>query len=337
MNIEQGITSVPLKKTEEKKPQTTLGEGDKSFKEEFADLEKEALPKPVNAKQVDDVQEVDDNKALELKNQVAQLSSVINQMNNPLHQTDEISDETLKVVPTISDNQNRKGDFKENIQNVLNNDFGVNKAQEKLPELKADISFSQQGENAFSSYLPKKDGLVESVEERNEDDNVLSSMAENLAMVNKVATSMAQVDEVGVVVDRVVNAHELNLTRADVQMFINLVHEKLDISELKAEQTSKSQPVSEILANMLAESVRNNKAFRLNFDNDISVIIRVSREGRISANFMPGSDVAENYLRNNMANLVQRFEEENIPYDDLSHQKQKRENEQQNKKDKKDE
>jgi hypothetical protein len=38
-----------------------------------------------------------------------------------------------------------------------------------------------------------------------------------------------------------------------------------------------------------------------------------------------------------MANLVRRFEEEGLPYDELSHQKHKRDNEQQNKKDKKDE
>ena len=125
------------------------------------------------------------------------------------------------------------------------------------------------------------------------------------------------------------------MTENDINFFISLAQNNVNLEDVGIEE-QKSFRVSERLINMLSESMRNNNAFRLNFDNDISIIIKVSREGRISAHFLPGSDIAENYLRNNLSSLVQRFEEENIPYDELTHHKQKRDNEeQQNKKDKK--
>jgi hypothetical protein len=219
---------------------------------------------------------------------------------------------------------------------VINDEMNLNTPNVKLQDLKADIGFAQQGGEAFSSFLGGSE-FKETADELKEDDDILSSMAENLAMVNKVSIEIAPKNEVGAVVDRTLEIASLNLSRDDLQLILNLVNEKININEISHKQDVKSTPVSEIMFNMLAESMRNGKAFRLNFDNDISVIIRVSKEGRISANFLPGSDIAENYLKNNMANLVQRFEAQGIEYDELTHQKQKRDNEQQNKKDKKNE
>ena len=140
----------------------------------------------------------------------------------------------------------------------------------------------------------------------------------------------------------------INMTDEDANFFADLVQNtdmsmKSIATQLSdnllnnTEATQKSMRVSSVLMEKLAESVKNNQPFRIDFDKDVSVIIKVSKEGRISANFLPGSDIAENYLKNNMANLVQRFEAQGIEYDELSHQKQKRDNEQQNKKDKKNE
>ena len=218
---------------------------------------------------------------------------------------------------------------------MLNNDMNIHKLKDVSTDVKTDISFAQNGGEAFSSFL-NNNGFRESKEEASEDLAILSTAAENLAMINKSMAdyNASKIQEVGVVIDRTIDTNTLNLTRNDITFFVSLIHHNINVADVTSAEDVKATNVSEILANMLAESMRNNKAFRLNFDNGISVIIKVSTEGKISANFLPGTDAAENYLKNNMANLVQRFEEEGIPYDELSHQKQKRNNEQENKKDK---
>ena len=84
----------------------------------------------------------------------------------------------------------------------------------------------------------------------------------------------------------------------------------------------KSSQVSKTLADMLAKSMQDNKPIRIDFDNNISVIIRISREGKISADFLPSSQVAEAYLKENLPLLRQKFDENNIDYDELNQRKQ---------------
>ena len=63
--------------------------------------------------------------------------------------------------------------------------------------------------------------------------------------------------------------------------------------------------------------------------------MKVDKEGKINANFIPGDKAVEAYLRNNIDFLRQRFNEENIAYGDLNYSKsrqEKQEQEQRNKK-----
>ena len=84
------------------------------------------------------------------------------------------------------------------------------------------------------------------------------------------------------------------------------------------------------MMNLLSESIKTNQPFRIDFDKDISVIIKVNRDGSIMANFIPGDKAVEEYLKNNIGFLKQRFDEENLSYSQLSYSKHKQQ-EQQNK------
>lgn len=77
--------------------------------------------------------------------------------------------------------------------------------------------------------------------------------------------------------------------------------------------------VSATLMNKLTESMKNNQSFRIDFDKDISVIIKVNRDGSLMANFIPGDKAVEQYLKNNIASLRQRFDDENLSYSELSY------------------
>lgn len=307
--------SVQMTDKEFQNKSSVTKQGETSFKEEFQNLEQQSTTQEETKSE-----EKTDNTASK------ELVETINQINKQnLHQTDDFSQNNLnkgEKQAVTQDIANKKDVFL-----MLNNDFNINRQQELQTELKADINFAQNNNEAFSSLLGNN-SFSESAEELSEDESILSTTAENLAMINKA--TVGGIKEIGIIIDRTIDAKSLNLTREDVTFFINLVNDTSNMQDIVPKEDIKAAKISETLANMLAESMRNNKAFRLNFDNNISIIIKVSREGRISANFLPGNEIAENYLKNNLANLVQKFEEEGLPYDELTHQKHKRDNEQQN-------
>ena len=82
----------------------------------------------------------------------------------------------------------------------------------------------------------------------------------------------------------------------------------------------------------LADSLRTNQPFRIDFDKDVSVIIKVNKDGSLSANFIPGDKAVEQYLRNNISYLRQRFDEENLSYSELNYSNSREQNRQKQKK-----
>ncbi|MBO7672077.1 hypothetical protein J6S88_01580 [bacterium] len=98
------------------------------------------------------------------------------------------------------------------------------------------------------------------------------------------------------------------------------------------EAVQKTATVSKALLDALQNTVKTGQAVRIDFGNDIAVVMRVSKDGSVMANFIPGDKAVENYLKNNIDFLRQRFEEEDIPYSQLSYsQHQQKEKRQQNK------
>ena len=85
------------------------------------------------------------------------------------------------------------------------------------------------------------------------------------------------------------------MTKDDVDFFTKLVEN--NGNNLNAKEIANSSQVSKTLADMLVKSMNENKPIRINFDNDISVIIKISRDGKISADFLPSSQIAEAYLK----------------------------------------
>ncbi len=85
----------------------------------------------------------------------------------------------------------------------------------------------------------------------------------------------------------------------------------------------KTQQVSKTLLNMLDSAQKTNQPIRIDFDNNISVILKVDREGKLTAEFLPSDAVAEQYLRNNISYLRQSFDAQNISYNDIYYRQNK--------------
>lgn len=139
------------------------------------------------------------------------------------------------------------------------------------------------------------------------------------------------------------NYDVINMSNSDAEFFINLVQntdmsmqsiatQTTELLMQNSEGIQQNIKVSSVLMEKLSESIKTNQPFRIDFDKDISVIIKVNKDGSLSANFIPGDKAVEQYLKNNIGFLKQRFDDENLSYSELSYSNHKNQQEQKRKK-----
>lgn len=109
--------------------------------------------------------------------------------------------------------------------------------------------------------------------------------------------------------------------------FQNLV--KVEVSQNTV--STKSIEVSNQIVALIEKAKDTQKPVRITFDNDVSVILKIDKQGKVTAEFIPGSLEVENYLKNNIASLKQKFDEQNLPYNELFYRQNNKQNRQQKK------
>ena len=340
---------------------------DVSKKEEDSKRVEEDKKNKVDEKDVDKeetISEEDEEKPID--DVISGLEETVEEIQN-LNQKDENSEGSLKDEILNSDISNKKED-----NSLINNDFNIQDKQDAQLNLNMNLNmnFNSEGKpfNEFMNPNKENGQLLLNEKDLLEEQAILSTMSENIAIANrnkilnensvkendninenrnpfasKVKTvsdseGIKKVDKKSnVTVETVVKYDNLIMNEADVDLFSKLVENgSVDMSE-NVKQTQKSVQVSKTLADMLAKSMKDNQPIRIDFDNNISVIIKVSKEGKISADFLPSSQIAEAYLKENLPLLKQRFDENNIQYDELNQRKQRQEDKDNRKKGRKDE
>ena len=272
----------------------------------------------------------------ELNEAMKGLSSMVEELN----QSDENSSASLK----------NNGLFAEN-EYVINNDFNIQENKEILPQMTPNMNFSGDGQ-PFSSFMNGNENqsknpnsiLGATAQDLAEEAAILSSMAENIAIANRNQAlkntknilneeGIKKVDtKTGIKIENIVKFDSVIMNQADVEVFANLVENReLNLNNLAPKAAEKSIQVSKTLADILAKAMEKNQPVRIDFDNNISVIIKISRDGKITADFLPSSQVAEAYLKENLPLLRQRFDDNNINYDSLN-QRERRDNKENNRK-----
>lgn len=252
-----------------------------------------------------------------------------------LNQSEEKSQEVFKKDSLQDDNNT-----------VINNDFNI-QDKDKLPlmDMNMNMNFSGDGQ-PFAAFINKTEKspdeiLKSTATELAEEAAILSTMSENLAMANRNRIETVSNEEgikkvdskTGIRVETVVKYDSIIMNQADVEVFANLVENKeIDMNNLAPQALEKSVKVSKTLADMLAKAKEDNQPLRINFDNNISIIIRISRDGKISADFLPSSQIAEAYLKENLPLLKQRFDDNNISYGELNQRENRNKNKDNNRK-----
>ncbi len=232
---------------------------------------------------------------------------------------------------------------------VIDNNMNLQEQAEMLNlQMGANMNFNSDNQQ-FAEFLNQensKNKLRATAKDLAEEKAIMHTMEENLAMINKSQAlkdkqstvtihndeGIKKVDsQTNLTVETIVSYDNVVMDKADVDFFVNLVDNgSVEMNEVQ--NTKKSAQVSKTLADLLAKSMNDNKPVRIDFDNNISVIIKISKSGKISADFLPSSQIAEAYLKENLPILKQRFDDKNIDYDELNQRKQQKQDTQDNKK-----
>jgi len=124
----------------------------------------------------------------------------------------------------------------------------------------------------------------------------------------------------------------------DAIFFVNLLNQNniidysVEDNKINLTYDNKTIQATNSLLNMLQTSLDTKKPIRLDFDKDITVILKLDKEGKIQAHFIPGSSAVENYLKNNIPSLKQSFDEQEINYSYLGYSQNKNNNQKKRKK-----
>lgn len=135
------------------------------------------------------------------------------------------------------------------------------------------------------------------------------------------------------------NIDTISLSFDDAMFFVNLTKEgqfsvettpqgdiksifKVEVAQNIA--SKKTIEVSNQIVSLIEKAQKTQKPVRITFDNDVSVILKIDKNGKVTAEFIPGSVEVENYLRNNISALRQKFDEQNLPYNDLLYRQNNR-------------
>ncbi len=227
----------------------------------------------------------------------------------------------------------------------------TSKAEDKKPEnsSKTDDKINNKDKNAKDTALDAEQTLMLSGEinmsalhkSQNSDKNLLQvDNIQTLMDANRQLANLTMLNNSQAAVK--LDYSNIEMSSDDAVFFADLVQNTdktlqnvaADLQggiEQNVQQASKNVKVSATLMNALHEAVKTNQPFRINFDKDVSVVIRVDKDGALSATFIPGDKAVEEYLKQNISFLRQRFDEQELAYKDLSYSRQKQ-NQEQNRK-----
>lgn len=138
------------------------------------------------------------------------------------------------------------------------------------------------------------------------------------------------------------NYDSMMISKDDAKFFADLVENKQFALQQAGDNTNlikfsdeigptyKSQQTSQVLTDLINKAYNDQKPVRIDFDNNVSVIIKIDQKGKVSAEFIPGDKAVEAYLRNNIGFLKQRFDDQNLAYNDILYRQSNQNNQNRN-------
>ena len=256
-------------------------------------------------------------------------------------------DEMDKVSSTEKSKKNEKTSDKKNdkVDEVSKKDEKATNTENKITDNNAN---QNQDKNDAQSQAEQLNGMVDfsnfgSLSVSDANSMLTNDIAQMLNINNTAVTGLAADMKVPASGMMNLDYSSISMTESDADFFINLT-QKNDVSVqnitaqsqnmlnqgVEAKEVKQNVQISETLLNAINIAKENNQPLRIDFDQNMSVIMRFGKDGAIAANFIPGDKAVEQYLRNNIESLKNTFRENDLPYSDLSYSnrggKQQKEN-----------
>lgn len=256
-------------------------------------------------------------------------------------------DEMDKVSSTEKSKKNEKTSDEKNdkVDEVSKKDEKTTNSENKITDNNAN---QNQDKNDAQSQAEQLNGMVDfsnfgSLSVSDANSMLTNDIAQMLNLNNTAVTGLAADMKVPASGMMNLDYSSISMTESDADFFINLT-QKNDVSVqnitaqaqnmlnqgVDAKEVKQNVQISETLLNAINIAKENNQPLRIDFDQNMSVIMRFGKDGAIAANFIPGDKAVEQYLRNNIESLKNTFRENDLPYSDLSYSnrggKQQKEN-----------
>ena len=252
------------------------------------------------------------------------------------------SSNTSQAKSTSSSKKTEESSFDKELKSAENTKEEEKVSTKDSEKTSSDKKASEKGEDKDAQEDDLMFGLNASVnytdfKYHNESQNLLTKNIQellntkNLISANNMHLDGVDSDFSGLKASISYTDNSMKMTDGDALFFSDLVKNSENMSmqsiaqqiqqaaEQSVEKAQKSAQVSSVLMEKLSESMKTNQAFRIDFDKDVSVVLQVNKDGSLMANFVPGDKAVEQYLKNNISFLRQRFDEQNLPYSDLNY------------------
>ena len=245
-----------------------------------------------------------------------------------------------------SSKTNSDASFKDEMTKVSNTE--EKKESKEVSEKKSDAAKSNESKDKgkVSETLKSQDKKTEKTKDNQNNtinaqidfNNQLSLNNANMMLTNDIAQMIENTAVVSAANDKSWtiggndSKNSLQMNESDAQFFLKLTADgEVSMQNIAAQgqgmlnsgadisEVAQNVRVSQTLLNALNDARQNNQPIRIDFDQNISVILRVGRDGAVAAQFIPGDKVAEQYLRNNINELRNAFDEQELPYTELSY------------------
>jgi len=243
--------------------------------------------------------------------------------------------------------------FEEEMQTAQNQEQDVQKEEaiaQNNDELKQNQNNNENNTQENTNLLNGKVEVDENIDAKLNTQNLLSLNIQQLINTQNELSNKTPIFNIGIFtneditknIGQTLDYSSIDMTKEDAQFFVDIVKNNnagiqniaQDIQqalEFGTEEIQKTANISKTLLNALQNSAKTGQAVRIDFGNDVAVVMRINRDGSIMANFIPGDKAVEEYLKNNIGFLKQRFDEEDVKYSQLSYSQHQQQNREQNK------
>jgi hypothetical protein len=143
------------------------------------------------------------------------------------------------------------------------------------------------------------------------------------------------------------DSNTISMTEDDANFFINLTQNNdVSMQNITAQaqnllnngaevsNVKQNVQISQALLDAINNARETNQPLRIDFDQNVSVILRMGKDGSFAANFIPGDKAVEQYLKANIDSLKATFRENDLPYSDLSYSSRGKQQQKENRRNK---